>query len=251
MGKTDYRAAGAMVDLIKTIIRDELDKRDQVFVGTVQQRNAENDTYTIYIETDLSNGRPAVMTGIPNESKHVYAPGDHVYVMKVRGQIAQSFIIGSVGARGVSVNKLVLDANKKISSLDGMLTSVGLKSPAFRTEQTTWDDNGTERLAFKISWDGKTFFVSSLQFYCFYGSGSAYCGIGTTGTTTAPYKRNLSPTQHTASIEWSIADVDIKYINETQSFVLRTNLPASTSVSSSSVLPMGGVSLMDVGFVVG
>ena len=95
MGKTDYRAAGAMVDLIKTIIRDELDKRDQVFVGTVQQRNAENDTYTIYIETDLSNGRPAVMTGIPNESKHVYAPGDHVYVMKVRGPSAQAFIIGS------------------------------------------------------------------------------------------------------------------------------------------------------------
>lgn len=250
MGKTDYRAAGAMVDLIKTIIRDELDKRDQVFVGTVQQRNAENDTYTIYIETDLSNGRPAVMTGIPNESKHVYAPGDHVYVMKVRGQIAQSFIIGSVGARGVSVNKLVLDANKKINSLDGMLTSVGLKSPAFRVEQTTWDNNGTECLAFRISWDGKTFFVSSLLFYCFYGSGSAYCGIGTTASTTAPYKKGLSLTQRTTSIAWSIANVDIKYINETQSFVLRTDLPASTSVSSSSILPMGGVSLMDVGFVV-
>ena len=131
-----------------------------------------------------------------------------------------------------------------------MLTSVGLKSPAFRVEQTTWDNNGTECLAFRISWDGKTFFVSSLLFYCSYGSNSAYCGIGTTASTTAPYKRGLSPTQHTASIDWSIANVDIKYINETQSFVLRTDLPAFTSVSSSSILPMGGVSLMDVGFVV-
>lgn len=118
MGKADNRAAGAIVDLIKEIVRDELSKRDQIFVGTIQQRNASNDTYSIYIDTDLSNGKPAVMNNIPNESKHTYKTGDHVYVMEVRGQVAQAFIIGSVGARGVPLTLQVEDMNKRIGSLE-------------------------------------------------------------------------------------------------------------------------------------
>lgn len=124
MGKADNRAAGAIVDLIKEIVRDELSKRDQIFVGTIQQRNASNDTYSIYIDTDLSNGKPAVMSNIPNESKHTYKTGDHVYVMEVRGQVAQAFIIGSVGARGVPLALQVEDMNKRISSLEGKIADL-------------------------------------------------------------------------------------------------------------------------------
>ena len=124
MGKADNRAAGAIVDLIKEIVRDELSKRDQIFVGTIQQRNASNDTYSIYIDTDLSNGKPAVMNNIPNESKHTYKTGDHVYVMEVRGQVAQAFIIGSVGARGVPLALQVEDMNKRIGSLEGKIADL-------------------------------------------------------------------------------------------------------------------------------
>lgn len=124
MGKADNRAAGAIVDLIKEIVRDELSKRDQIFVGTIQQRNASNDTYSIYIDTDLSNGKPAVMSNIPNESKHTYKTGDHVYVMEVRGQVAQAFIIGSVGARGVPLALQVEDMNKRIGSLEGKIADL-------------------------------------------------------------------------------------------------------------------------------
>ena len=94
------RAAGSMVDIIKTIVRDELAKTDRTLVCVVVSRNERDDTYTLYVDNGLSNGRETTLTNIRNESKRTYSPGDKVYVHVVFGQLAQSFIIGSFGQIG-------------------------------------------------------------------------------------------------------------------------------------------------------
>ena len=99
MGAMD-RAAGGMVDIIKQIIRDELAKTDRTLVCVVVSRNDRDDTYTLYVDNGLANGREATFSNIRNESKRTYAPGDKVYVYAAFGQLAQSFIIGSVGQIG-------------------------------------------------------------------------------------------------------------------------------------------------------
>lgn len=94
------KAAGSMVDIIKTIVRDELAKTDRTLVCVVVSRNDRDDTYTVYVDNGLSNGRESTLNNIRNESKRTYSPGDKVYVHVVFGQLAQSFIIGSVGQIG-------------------------------------------------------------------------------------------------------------------------------------------------------
>ena len=49
-------SATEMVDLIKRIVREEEEKRDQVIVGTILSRNVSDDTYDIYIDSELLNG---------------------------------------------------------------------------------------------------------------------------------------------------------------------------------------------------
>lgn len=110
--------ASEMVDLVKKIIREEEEKKDQVITATVQARNEANDTYDVYIDSEFSSAdRPDVMKNIPNESKHIYRPGDHVYILKVRGQAAQGFIIGSMGNTGVSINAKVIDLEENLSTI--------------------------------------------------------------------------------------------------------------------------------------
>lgn len=146
------RQAGQMVDLIKAIIQDEKAKSDQIMTGTIFDRNEEDDTYSIYVDTDMADGKLTLMTNIPNESKHVYSRGDHVYIMKVRGQIAQAFIIGSIGARGVSVNAQVETLRTDLQALTGTVRSLGIPNNRFSVKAVPIGENSF--LGFMVSWNG-------------------------------------------------------------------------------------------------
>lgn len=129
MGKNLMGPAAEMVDLVKRIIREEEEKKDQVITATVQARNEANDTYDVYIDSEFSStDRLDVMKNIPNESKHVYRPGDHVYILKVRGQAAQGFIIGSMGNIGVSINTKVKDLEEDLNAIKGATTEVSAEA---------------------------------------------------------------------------------------------------------------------------
>jgi len=160
MGKNRGNAAAQLVDLVKSIIRDEESKRDQIIVGTVLTRNKSDDTYDIYIDTDANaSGRQALMKGIPNESKHTYSRGDHVYVLKVRGQLSQGFIIGSVGSVGVSLNAKVEDLAEQVSSLKtvvGPAMQTTSPNPTVMPIPYTMEVDGIEKdiFAYEISWNG-------------------------------------------------------------------------------------------------
>lgn len=89
-------AANELVDLVKELVSQELEKRDTVMVYTVYSVNEANGTYNLYLDTELrlDGSQPSLITNIPNSTSMTYRPGDHVYVMRVRNQIAQAFIIG-------------------------------------------------------------------------------------------------------------------------------------------------------------
>lgn len=157
-------AATEMVDLIKRIIREEEEKKDQVITATVQSRHDATDTYDVYIDTDLAaDGRQAIMKNIPNESKHIYRPGDHVYIMKVRGQVAQGFIIGTIGSMGLSINAKVNDLGVRLGDLTSnvsdarMLVAPNMTCEAFKT------DDGYFGL--RLKWAGKV--IPSTAFYLY------------------------------------------------------------------------------------
>ena len=162
MGGNLMGAANEMVDLIKKIIREEEEKKDQIITATVLTRNDANDTYDVYIDSDLSpSGRQAAMKGIPNESKHIYRPGDHVYVMKVRGQVAQGFIIGSIGAQGVSLNAKVSDLSNRIDGLnDSVSSAMRLVAPNVNVEpfEYIYDASASEGLfGLRVTWTGSSY----------------------------------------------------------------------------------------------
>jgi hypothetical protein len=157
-------SATEMVDLIKRIIREEEEKKDQVITATVQSRHDATDTYDVYIDTDLAaDGRQAVMKNIPNESKHIYRPGDHVYIMKVRGQVAQGFIIGAIGSMGLSLNAKVNDLGVQLNSLTSnvsdarMLVAPNMTCEAFKTDEGYF--------GLRLKWAGKV--IPSVAFYLY------------------------------------------------------------------------------------
>ena len=95
------RSASELVELIREVVAQELDKRDTVVVYTVYARHDLDDTYDLYmdIEENPTGKKPNLIGGIRNNSSMTYRPGDRVYVMRVRNQSAQSFIIGSASGR--------------------------------------------------------------------------------------------------------------------------------------------------------
>lgn len=89
-------AANELVDLVKDLVSQELEKWDTVVIYTVYSRNADKDTYDLYLDTEYrtDGSEPHLISNIPNSTPRVYRPGDRVYVMRVKNQIAQAFIIG-------------------------------------------------------------------------------------------------------------------------------------------------------------
>lgn len=94
-------AANELVELVRDLVAQELDKRDTVMVYTVSSRNEDTDTYDLYLDTEYraDGSLPTLIRNIPNSTPAVYRPGEHVYVMRVRNQIAQAFIIGGAYRR--------------------------------------------------------------------------------------------------------------------------------------------------------
>ena len=89
-------SANELVDLVKEGVAQERESWDTVMVYTVYSRNEREDTYSLYldVEYDSKGALPNLINNVPNSTPFTYKPGDHVYVMRVRNQIAQSFIIG-------------------------------------------------------------------------------------------------------------------------------------------------------------
>ena len=92
MGINNEKTAKSMLDLIKELIKQQLDAKDQVALCQIASPGSDG-RYNIYVVPDDAN----VIHGIPNKFGFDLNTGDYVYVYKVGNQFAQSFIFAKVG----------------------------------------------------------------------------------------------------------------------------------------------------------
>lgn len=88
--KAHKQSAEDLVDLIKSIVRAELDNRDSTVLGMIVSNGDIENTYNVYIEPDMDTiiHNVSVITGMP-----ALNPGDYVYIFKIGNQLPNAFII--------------------------------------------------------------------------------------------------------------------------------------------------------------
>ena len=114
MGINNEKTARSMLDLIKELIKQQLDNKDQVALCQIASPGSDG-RYNIYVVPDDAN----VIHGIPNKFGFDLNTGDYVYVYKVGNQFAQSFIFAKVGENldlRDKLNQLVLENGGTFSS---------------------------------------------------------------------------------------------------------------------------------------
>lgn len=105
MDINNEKTAKSMLDLIKELIKQQLDSKDQVALCQIASPGSDG-RYNIYVVPDDAN----VIHGIPNKFGFDLSTGDYVYVYKVGNQFAQSFIFAKVGEN--------LDLREQLSRLE-------------------------------------------------------------------------------------------------------------------------------------
>lgn len=114
MGINNEKTAKSMLDLIKELIKQQLDNKDQVALCQIASPGSDG-RYNIYVVPDDAN----VIHGIPNKFGFDLNTGDYVYVYKVGNQFAQSFIFAKVGENldlRDQLNQLALENSRAFSS---------------------------------------------------------------------------------------------------------------------------------------
>ena len=137
MGINNEKTAKSMLDLIKELIKQQLDNKDQVALCQIASPGSDG-RYNIYVVPDDAN----VIHNIPNKFGFDLNTGDYVYVYKVGNQFAQSFIFAKVGENldlRDQLNQLVLE-NGGASSSGGSGQGSAVQGP--RGEKGPKGDKG-------------------------------------------------------------------------------------------------------------
>ncbi len=137
MGINNEKTAKSMLDLIKELIKQQLDSKDQVALCQIASPGSDG-RYNIYVVPDDAN----VIHNIPNKFGFDLNTGDYVYVYKVGNQFAQSFIFAKVGENldlRDQLNQLVLE-NGGASSSGGSGQGSAVQGP--RGEKGPKGDTG-------------------------------------------------------------------------------------------------------------
>lgn len=82
------KAADELVDIIKDIVQQEINKKDCVVLCEVVAQSADNSLYDVYVVPD----RKAIVHGVPNMSKVDPIIGDYCYVYKINNSFSNAFI---------------------------------------------------------------------------------------------------------------------------------------------------------------
>lgn len=85
------KSADNMVNVIRELIKEELNTREQVVLCQIVN-DSETNIYDVYVVPDLDHE----IHGIKSELNYPLHTGDYVYVFKINNQFANSFIIHKV-----------------------------------------------------------------------------------------------------------------------------------------------------------
>ena len=104
MGKNDSKTATELINLIRDIVTDELNKRDNTCVCQVIACN-KDDTYNIAVIPDTKN----VVTNVKSLALEKIKEGDYVYVYKFQNKLNNSIILARSGANSRDIRFVTTD----------------------------------------------------------------------------------------------------------------------------------------------
>lgn len=88
--------ANQLVELIRELVRAEIDKQDCTVKCIVQTVNPDK-TIDAFLVTDLEQTQNTLLRGLLNMSRYNFVKGDIAILYKMQNNINNSFIIGKVG----------------------------------------------------------------------------------------------------------------------------------------------------------
>ena len=109
----EISAVNGMVDIIKEIVKDEINKQDNTILCRIAKVN-DNGSYDVFIEPDDQN----VITNIPSIVDFDLHQDDYVYVYKIRNQLNNSFIIKKIGDLATPLTDKIKDIENALQSID-------------------------------------------------------------------------------------------------------------------------------------
>lgn len=91
----NIKTATGFVDVVRKMIKQEVEKQDTTKVAVVEGVNSDN-TLNVYLPPD----RDTVLYNIVNESNYVFQPGDSAVLYAIGNDIANSFVVAKYNAKG-------------------------------------------------------------------------------------------------------------------------------------------------------
>lgn len=101
--KSVLSSAQDLVDLVREVVREELDSRDNTVLGQVVQKKPDG-TYDLYVEPDHEN---IVHNVVPLFRDVVLNAGDFVYVYKFHNQLSNSVILTKLNGFSIDPRSLL------------------------------------------------------------------------------------------------------------------------------------------------
>lgn len=168
MDKTEQ--ANSFLNIIRSIIKEEQNKRDRVEICQINSVN-EDGTVNIKMLSDFESIR--IIPNISNQSIYSFKSGDLAIIYMIQNQLSNAFIIAKCGPTNESL---------RIYPSDSDTTGGGtvIQNITYKNETTPWTDHNTTYSAgTHISINGTT--INALWPTA---SDSGYAGINKTGTVT-------------------------------------------------------------------
>lgn len=106
-------AVNNMVDIIKEVVQDEINKQDNTVLCRVVKAN-DNGFFDVFVEPDEQN----IITNIPSLMDFGLKQNDYVYVYKIRNQLNNSFIIKKLGDNSSSLSERVKELEDRLNSIN-------------------------------------------------------------------------------------------------------------------------------------
>ena len=91
----NVKTATGFVDVVRKMIKQEVEKQDTTKVAIVEGVNSDN-TLNVYLPPD----RDTVLYNIVNESNYVFQPGDSAVLYAIGNDVANAFVVAKYNAKG-------------------------------------------------------------------------------------------------------------------------------------------------------
>lgn len=115
----DRDNANELVEIIRDIMQQEIEERDNTVTCIVESVNADG-TLNLYVLPDMVN----VINNVINQCRFDFAPGDAALLYKIRNRVSNSFVIAKYNAKVGDTQLAKSGVISKISALEEELQNI-------------------------------------------------------------------------------------------------------------------------------